>query len=644
MSELANRSLRDWEDFASQMRSIHYTHTCGVLGSGDQIACADVLTLWAMLVTDLIRLHVFQGETLLEIDRHEKNLLHSLVECLEIHPIDEFLDTLKSIDESILTVSFRSCGDYSLSFKQIMGNLPKGFKWLGNFLKWGIPWEDPIQGLSFTHQIASFPLRLNLTIPSLADKALADWTEVQSTRPRHLGYRGLRSTIAPWLSRVDVTDLHPRHGPGVALDCGTFRTTRIKAEKYRSTRYTPAMQYVDRKFYGHSLMHPFGINVCQEDASMLQFVPKSYSKYRSIAVEPSGKMWYQQAGLRVLDQLFRSDLYLRRRIRLRDASHNMSLAKEGSIDRSFATIDLSSASDCVTWELVKECSRGTPLYPLILASRTRSVITPTGEEHELQSFATMGSALCFPIECLVFAGIVETCILDRGHDPRRSRYSVYGDDIVVETRYAQDVLSALSRYGFKPNLDKTFTDSSPLTFRESCGGEYVNGVDVTPLRVSRFFTGLPLKVGSATSEQYAELVDLANRSFDRFPTVRRFCLKYLLALPAALRPLFSSEDASFRDPRSKRKSESDGTIRSHTATNFHLMEDKRSSKRLQRRVLVHGVVGADPSFHSVLDEPIRLYDWLANCHRQAEDVYLGPLPRRATVAKPGEPTLRRKAE
>lgn len=644
MSKLADQSLSDWEVFASQMRSIHYMHTCGEISTDDQIVCADTLTLWCMLVADLIHLHVFQGETLSETDRRIRNLLHSTIECLEVHPIDKFLDTLKSIDESVLTEEFRSCEDYSSSFKRMMGNLPKGFKWLGNFLVWGIPWEDPIQGLSFTHQIASFPLRLNISIQSLSEKALADWTEVQLSRPVGLGFRGLRSVIYPWISKVDVHTLFPNHGPGVARDCRNDRTTRIKAEKYLSTRYSPAMQYVDRKFYANQLRHPFGVNVDVEDSSQLQFVPKSYSKYRSIAVEPSGKMWYQQAGLRVLDQLFLSDPYLRRRIRLHDASYNMSLAREGSISGKYSTIDLSSASDCVTWELVKECTKGCAMYPLILASRTRRVSLPSGEEHELASFATMGSALCFPIECLVFAGIVEMCILDQGHDPRRSHYSVYGDDIVVETRYAASVLKVLSSFGFVPNRDKTYTDVAPLTFRESCGGEYVNGVDVTPLRISRFFTGFPKSVGQITSEQYAELVDLVNRSFDYYPTVRRFCLKYLLGLPAALRPLFTTSSASYKSRTSGRKSESGGCVLSHTATNFHLYEDTRASKRYQRRVLVHGVVGTDPSSHLVSVEPIRLYDWLANSHKQAKDVYLGLLPRRATVANPGEPSLRRKAE
>lgn len=644
MSELANQSLCDWEVFASRMRSIHYTHSQGVIDTDDQIICADTLTLWCMLVTDLIHLHVFQGETLLETNRRMTNLLHSTIECLEVHPIDTFLDVLKSIDELVLTERFRSCGDYSLLFKQAMGTLPKGFKWLGNFLKWSIPWEDPIMGLAFTHQIAAFPLRLNIDIRLLADKALADWIEVQSSRPLGLGYAGMRSVIASWLNHADVTDLHPRHGPGVARDCTNNRTTRIKYEKYLSTRFSPAMRYVDRKFYGCQLHHPFGVNVDCEDSSVLQFVPKSYSKYRSIAVEPSGKMWYQQAGLRVLDQLFRSDPYLRKRIRLRDASHNMALAREGSITKGFSTIDLSSASDCVTWELVKACTKGTTLYPLILASRTREVLLPSGEVRELASFATMGSALCFPIECLVFAGVVENCILDQGHDPHRSRYSVYGDDIVVETRYADSVIRSLRLLGFVPNIDKTFIDSAALTFRESCGGEYVNGVDVTPLRISRFFTGFPFEEGQITSEQYAELIDLANRSFDRYPTVRRYCLKYLLSLPAALRPLFSADSASYRSKTDKRKSESGGCLLSHTATNFHLYEDRRASKRYQRRVFVHGVVGADPSFHSESVEPIRLFDWLANSYRQAEDVYLGPLPRGATVARPGEPSLRRKAE
>lgn len=641
MSERADQSFHDWKDLASSMRGIHFKHSQGTISTGDQLICADVLTLWCALVADLVRLHVFLGESLPEIDRRMSNLLHSTIECLEVHPVDEFLDVLKHIDESILTESFRSCENVSSSFKQMMRSLPKGFNWIGNFLIWAIPWADPVMGLSFTHQICSFPLRLNIRMQVLEEKGLTDWIATQSTRPAGLGFKGLRSIIQGWLSNIDLTTLHPSHGPGVARDCENHINIRAKQDKYTSSRFTPVMSYVDVKFYANQLTHPFGKKVDCEDYSQLQFVPKSYAKYRSIAVEPSGKMWYQQAVREVLDQLFCTDSYLRRRIRLHDASFNMDLAREGSICGDYATIDLSSASDCVTWELVKECTRSSKVFPLILASRTRKVLLPSGEMYELKSCATMGSAMCFPLECLVFAAIVEQSILDQGHDPRRSHYSVYGDDIVVETRYAPAVLRNLALYGFIPNVDKTFVDRSTLVFRESCGGEYVNGVDVTPLRISRFFAGFPSEVGTCTSEQFAELVDLANRSFDYYPTVRRLCLDFLLKLPKHLRPVFSVDEMSLKDIHSRRKAEIGGVIKSHTATNFHLHLDKRLSKRYQRPVYVHGIVGTDPPFCSESVEPIRLYDWLANSHKQAQDVYLGALPRGATVTKPEVPSLRR---
>lgn len=93
----------------------------------------------------------------------------------------------------------------------------------------------------------------------------------------------------------------------------------------------------------------------------------------------------------------------------------------------------------------------------------------------------MGSAMCFPVETLVFAACCEYVTREHGH---RLRYSVFGDDIIVPTECYDDLLHVLSLLGFKVNQDKSFFKPSDW-FRESCGGEYCDGYDVTPLRVSR---------------------------------------------------------------------------------------------------------------------------------------------------------------
>jgi hypothetical protein len=60
---------------------------------------------------------------------------------------------------------------------------------------------------------------------------------------------------------------------------------------------------------------------------------------------------------------------------------------------------------------------------------------------------------------------------------------VYGDDIIVPSLFYEEAVNGLQRIGLIVNLSKSFADGP---FRESCGGEYYNGIDVTPVRVRKF--------------------------------------------------------------------------------------------------------------------------------------------------------------
>jgi hypothetical protein len=76
-------------------------------------------------------------------------------------------------------------------------------------------------------------------------------------------------------------------------------------------------------------------------------VPKNWKTFRTIACEPDGALPFQLAF----------DTFAKRRLRARginlsDQSRNQLLAKEGSINGSLATIDLSSASDTVAFNTV----------------------------------------------------------------------------------------------------------------------------------------------------------------------------------------------------------------------------------------------------------------------------------------------------
>jgi hypothetical protein len=100
----------------------------------------------------------------------------------------------------------------------------------------------------------------------------------------------------------------------------------------------------------------------------------------------------------------------------------------------------------------------------------------------------MGSALCFPIEAMVFTTIVFAAIAYECRTPvnrrlimsMRGKVRVYGDDIVVPVEYVSRVIQFLELFGLKVNKGKSFWNGK---FRESCGGDYYDGEWVTPVRL-----------------------------------------------------------------------------------------------------------------------------------------------------------------
>jgi hypothetical protein len=95
-----------------------------------------------------------------------------------------------------------------------------------------------------------------------------------------------------------------------------------------------------------------------------------------------------------------------------------------------------------------------------------------GKWKKLEKFSAMGNGYTFELETLVFLAL--TCALDPGLTPGRNVF-VYGDDILVPTDSARDVISCLRFFGFRTNESKTFLTGP---FRESCGGDFWLGQPV----------------------------------------------------------------------------------------------------------------------------------------------------------------------
>lgn len=205
----------------------------------------------------------------------------------------------------------------------------------------------------------------------------------------------------------------------------------------------------------------------------LAFVPKNSRGDRSIVVEPPLNGLLQKGiGSYMKDRLKRVGLDLS------DQTRNQELARKGSIDGSLATVDLSMASDCISRNLVWS------LLPYDWAVLLDYARTPVVEYTRkgtyvntfmLEKFSSMGNAYTFELETLLFYGISYGVCKHLKIDSADLR--VYGDDIIIPSQGFDLLKNVLSDCGFKFNLKKSFSEGP---FRESCGSDYLNGIDIRP--------------------------------------------------------------------------------------------------------------------------------------------------------------------
>jgi len=234
------------------------------------------------------------------------------------------------------------------------------------------------------------------------------------------------------------------------------------------------------------------LSEAEERPARVVQVPKTLKAPRTISVEPSYMMLRQQSIAKPLMYLLESGYLGFKSIRFADQSVNRDLARTGSVDGSLSTIDLSDASDLVSLDVVRLIFQTCPSFlQLLLDSRTSRAELPDASQISLKKFASMGSALCFPIEAMVFFTITLASLVHQsGRRPSKkllgqlaAKIAVYGDDIIVPTETADGVMEWLEAFGLRVNHNKSFTKGF---FRESCGGDYYMGEDITPSYVRQW--------------------------------------------------------------------------------------------------------------------------------------------------------------
>lgn len=222
----------------------------------------------------------------------------------------------------------------------------------------------------------------------------------------------------------------------------------------------------------------------QVDCSRLTTVPKENAIDRVICIEPSLNIQFQLGLAHLLERRLKSyfgiDLAVQQ-------DRNRELARQGSLYDTFATIDLKSASDCISLRLVET------LFPREVVGwlkllRSPATLLPSGEKVELHMLSNMGNGFTFPLQTILFAAMVKAVYTCYGRplrnprgDPRATdssrvgNWGVFGDDIIVEKFCFNRLIHLLHLFGFEPNLKKTFHEGP---FRESCGSDWFLGHQV----------------------------------------------------------------------------------------------------------------------------------------------------------------------
>jgi len=318
-------------------------------------------------------------------------------------------------------------------------------------------------------------------------------------------------------------DIVPKHGPGSTAD------RLIGNDKYSQTEwprrlenYFPEGEYMFPNWRHYDATRSNLLEPGQERPVRVVSVPKTLKTPRIIAIEPTAMQYVQQALKEVICDAIQSDKDFSGENRMNsvvgfdDQEVNQSLAHEGSLDSSLATLDLSDASDRVSNEHVRLLLKNHPhLNSAVDACRSRKAHVPGFGVKRLAKFASMGSALTFPMEAMIFTIVIFMGIqsqLNRrltNKDLKSfvGRVRVYGDDIIVPVEFAESVVSMLHAFGYVVNTGKSFWTGK---FRESCGKEYYAGHDVSVVRVRQ-----KLPAQRTDAKEIISTVSLRNQLYER---------------------------------------------------------------------------------------------------------------------------------
>lgn len=322
----------------------------------------------------------------------------------------------------------------------------------------------------------------------------------------------IHPSLAQWMDNP-----FGRHGPGAVAN--RERGDEKWSFMYDCLRLQPEL-YCDP--YGDSI----GTRVDKVNLySRLCVVPKDFRGHRLICAEPKELQFAQQGLLKILEGILANSRLTNRHIALDDQMPSFNMSRH----LKFGTIDLKDASDRITIRLLRFLLPR-EIFKLVTRFRSDGIILPDGTIlKQYKTAFTMGNALCFPMETLVFWALsLATIATNSGSSitpnlsPFKSRLKtvmpiqhweftddtcrwireirkiplrVFGDDIIVPIEWVTPVSEILVAAGLVVNTDKTCELS---LVRESCGSWWYSGFDC---RITKLKYAATLDLQSWTSFQ-----------------------------------------------------------------------------------------------------------------------------------------------
>lgn len=271
----------------------------------------------------------------------------------------------------------------------------------------------------------------------------------------------------------DLSDVFVDHGKGstatVRVDCSAYKKNHaVPSGTIEALRHSQCNPVID------ALIAEHGGRVEVVHGSVMTFVPKTCKTHRPIAIEPTINSMMQRAlGKEMKVRLQKAGC------NLRDQTINRQVSARAVRD-GLATIDFSSASDTIAYEVVRYLLPW-EWFEVLSTYRCESYLYE-GRWRSYAKFSSMGNGYTFELESLIFFALAKAIC---GNDVE---ISVYGDDVIIPTTFVPQFSHVAGLLGFTVNRGKSFSTG---LFRESCGLDTWDGWDVTPFRIKKKIETVP---------------------------------------------------------------------------------------------------------------------------------------------------------